>query len=53
MVHVPTTTILGKLDIILLFMTRQKNRLHICLSMSYNDKDVYAARYMKYRGFRK
>ena len=31
----------------------QKNRLHICLSKSYNDKDVYVARYMKYRGFRK
>ena len=36
-----------------MLQTRQKDRLRICLSKSYNDKDVYAARYMKYRGFRK
>lgn len=33
-------------------MVRQKDRLCICLLKSYNDIDVYAARYMKYRGFR-
>ena len=36
----------------MLFMVRQKDRLCICLLKSYNDIDVYAARYMKYRGFR-
>ena len=34
-------------------MVREKDRLCICLLKSYNDTDVYAARYMKYRGFRK
>ena len=32
---------------------RQKDRLQICLKTVYNDKGVYAARYIKYRGLRK
>lgn len=32
---------------------RQKDRLQICLKVDYNDKGVYAARYIKYRGLRK
>lgn len=32
---------------------RQKDRLQICLKTDYNDKGVYVARYIKYRGLRK
>ena len=31
----------------------QKDSLQICLKTDYNDKGVYAARYIKYRGLRK